>query len=84
MTTPDKIVLPNNVRPINYNLKLQPDLTQFKFSGEETIEIEVLETTTQIQLNSIEINIQTAKLTQSGQSWTSSNINYDTEKETES
>ena len=84
MTTPDKIVLPNNVRPINYNLKLQPDLTQFKFSGEETIEIEVLETTTQIQLNSIEINIQTAKLTQSGQSWTSSNINYDTEKETAS
>jgi len=82
MTTLDKIVLPNNVRPINYNLKLQPDLAQFKFSGEETIEIDILETTAQIQLNSIEINIETVKLTQSGQSWTSSDIKYNTERET--
>ena len=82
MTTLDKIVLPNNVRPINYNLKLQPDLTEFTFSGEETIEIEVLETTSQIQLNSIEINIQTAKLTQNGQTSTASNISYDTQNET--
>ena len=78
MTTLDKIVLPNNVRPINYNLKLQPDLTEFTFSGEETIEIEVLETTSQIQLNSIEIKRQSAKLTQNVKNSKDTNISYDT------
>ena len=82
MTTLDKIVLPTNVRPINYTLKLRPDLTQFTFAGEETIEIEVLESTSAIQLNSIEINIQTVKLTQNGQTSAASNISYDTENET--
>ena len=53
MTTLDKIVLPTNVRPINYTLKLRPDLTQFTFAGEETIEIEVLESTSAIQLLSL-------------------------------
>ena len=76
MTTLDKIVLPTNVRPINYTLKLRPDLTQFTFAGEETIEIEVLESTSAIQLNSIEINIQTVKLTQNGQTSAASCLLY--------
>ena len=82
MTTADAIVLPVNVRPSRYQLWLQPDLTNFNFAGEETIEIEVMEPTSQVQLNSIEIDIQSATLSQGGNSYPASDISFDTKRET--
>ena len=33
--------LPTNVLPKNYNLTLQPNLTEFTFTGKEVIDVEV-------------------------------------------
>ena len=68
MTAADTIVLPVNVKPTRYEIWLQPNFTDFSFAGEETIEVEVVEPTSQIQLNSVEINIRSATLTQGGNS----------------
>ena len=32
----DRVVLPTEVRPSRYRLRLEPDLEQFEFDGEET------------------------------------------------
>ena len=82
MTTADAVVLPVNVRPSRYEIKLQPDFTNFSFTGEESIEIEAVESTSQIQLNSVEIQIQSATLSQGGDSRPASDISFNTERET--
>ena len=82
MTTADAIVLPVNVLPNRYQIWLQPNLTEFSFAGEETIEVEVLEPTSQIQLNSVEIDIQSATLAQGGNSHPASEISFDKKRET--
>ena len=82
MTAADTIVLPVNVRPSRYEIWLQPNLTEFSFAGEETIELEVIEATSQIQLNSVEIDIRSATLSQGGNSHTASEISFDTKRET--
>ena len=82
MTTADAIVLPVNVRPSRYKLWLQPNFTEFSFAGEETIEVEVMEPTYQIQLNSVEIDIQSATLSRGGSSHPASEIILDTKRET--
>ena len=35
---PEREVLPTNVRPIHYDLTLEPDFSTFKYSGTVTIE----------------------------------------------
>ena len=82
MTTADAIVLPVNVRPSRYEIWLKPNLTDFRFAGEETIEVEVMEPTSQIQLNSVEIDIRSATLSQGGNSHAASEIGFDTKRET--
>ncbi|XP_062591652.1 puromycin-sensitive aminopeptidase-like [Saccostrea cucullata] len=52
--------LPTDVKPENYNLRLQPDLQKFTFKGHETIDVKVVSSTNSITLNSEEIEIQTA------------------------
>ncbi|MFQ6028558.1 MAG: M1 family metallopeptidase [Dehalococcoidia bacterium] len=81
MATSEAVVLPTNVRPGKYTLKLQPDLQNFTFQGEETIDIEVSQATAQIQLNCDEIEIQSARLVRGGQSTPTSGINYDKDRE---
>ena len=46
-------LLPSNVMPSNYTIRLSPDLEKETFSGDETIDISVLEETNLIVLNSI-------------------------------
>ena len=48
MPTSEAVVLPANVRPSRYNVKLQPDLTRFTFQGEETIRIRVMEPASEV------------------------------------
>lgn len=57
------IMLPTDVRPIKYTITLAPDLEKFTFDGSETIEIDVLKSTTSITLNCIEIEVHSALVT---------------------
>ena len=82
MPTTDAVVLPTNVRPSKYSIKLQPDLERFTFQGEETIDLMVAEPTSEILLNCIEIDIQSATLSQKGVSQAADQITFDRHRET--
>ncbi|KAK5575734.1 hypothetical protein RB653_006868 [Dictyostelium firmibasis] len=58
----DRLVLPENVVPIKYDLHLKPNLKEFTFKGEETITVQVKQPTKTITMHSIEIEIQSASL----------------------
>ncbi len=56
--------LPAGVVPEHYNLTFTPDLAKASFAGEETIQVKVVGRTTAVTLNSAEIEIQDAAITQ--------------------
>ncbi|KAK4540281.1 hypothetical protein LTR36_009593 [Oleoguttula mirabilis] len=56
-------VLPKNVKPLHYDLTLEPDLEKFTYEGTVTIDLDVLEDTKSISLNTFEIDIQETKVT---------------------
>ncbi len=58
----DPYRLPSTVVPVRYELRLEPDLASCRFTGEETITIEVRERTSEIVLNATELQISTAVL----------------------
>ena len=75
-------LLPAEVRPVTYHIRLSPNLTAFTFAGEETVEIEVLEPTSRIVVNAAELEIQEAHLLQDGQRTPAQEIVLDEEAET--
>ncbi|KAK5134292.1 hypothetical protein LTR08_006721 [Meristemomyces frigidus] len=56
-------VLPKNVKPLHYDLTLEPDLESFKYEGTVTIHLDVVEDTKSISLNTIDIDILETKIT---------------------
>ena len=62
MTTPSSFRLPSNVRPICYHITLTPDLDAFSFTGEEWVEIDILEPLSEIVVNATELQVSTATL----------------------
>ncbi len=58
--TPGK--LPKTVRPTEYAVWIQPDVTKLTFAGRETIKIKVDQPTREIIFNSLEITISEARL----------------------
>jgi len=44
---PERVVLPTNVTPVHYNLKLFPNLETFVFTGEVAIKYEIVLQNTQ-------------------------------------
>ena len=60
------VMLPKDVRPVLYDLTLTPDLDSFTFAGEETVDIEVLEATSSVTLNSAEIEVASCRVTTAG------------------
>ncbi len=52
--------LPHTVIPSRYDLTLRPDLNDFTFTGEETIDVDVREAVSEIKLNSKKLEIQSA------------------------
>lgn len=62
MPSADAVVLPNNVRPIHYDLTLTPNFADFTFAGEVDITINMEPGTSEIVLNSSEIDIHTASV----------------------
>lgn len=74
----DREVLPTNVKPLHYDLTLEPIFSTFKFNGQETIDFHVNEDTDYITLNSLEIEIQEAIINGSAVSDISFNVDKQT------
>jgi puromycin-sensitive aminopeptidase len=60
--------LPAGVRPVRYAITLQPDLAGAKFSGEESVTVEIAAPTASITLHSVELEIAHASVKAGGQS----------------
>jgi aminopeptidase N len=58
--------LPELATPENYKLKFAPEFTKDTFSGDETIQIHVLQPTSRIVLNAIQIDFQDVSITAGG------------------
>jgi aminopeptidase N len=64
--------LPQDVIPSNYRLRFVPDLAAEKFSGDETISVEVKKATKKVVLNSAEIDFGKVTITSGGITQTAS------------
>ena len=62
MPSAEAVVLPDNVRPVHYDLTLTPDFEDFTFSGEVDIAVRMEAGTSEIVLNCSEIDIQSASI----------------------
>ncbi|KAF1836744.1 hypothetical protein BDW02DRAFT_566686 [Decorospora gaudefroyi] len=56
-------VLPANVKPTHYDLTLEPDFDKFTYEGTVTIDLDVVDDTTSISLNTNELSIHTTQVT---------------------
>ena len=83
MPTSQAVLLPNNVRPLRYAIHLTPDLAAFTFTGEESVDVEVLEATDTIVLNSTELSVSAATLMDAGNAQVdAADIQLDADEET--
>lgn len=71
-------MLPSNVKPLKYSLTLDPNFETFKFGGNVKIDLAVKEESDFITLNSVDIEIHSAKVGDS----VAKNISFDEEKQT--
>jgi aminopeptidase 2 len=55
-------ILPGNVIPKHYDLTLEPDFKNFTFKGTVIIDLDVVEESTSISLNTVEIDIHSTKI----------------------
>jgi aminopeptidase 2 len=61
--TQGREILPANVIPRHYDLTLEPDFEKFTYEGHLIVDLDVVEDTTSISLNTLELNIQSTKVT---------------------
>ncbi len=59
----DPYRLPRHVIPTRYDLRLEPNLAQFTFTGSEIIELTVRQPTTEVVLNTAELEVTLAVIT---------------------
>ncbi|CAH1790124.1 unnamed protein product, partial [Owenia fusiformis] len=75
--------LPNDVSPVNYDLRLIPNIEKFTFEGEEDISVQVKNATSKVLMNSVEIAVQSVQYTGEGQDITEGvDVTYQEEDET--
>ena len=86
MPSAEAVVLPDNVRPIHYDLTLTPNFDDFTFDGEVDVTVSMEPGTSEIMLNCAEIEIHSATVswtdTNGEQEQAASNIAYDADAET--
>ena len=86
MPSAEAVVLPDNVRPIHYDLILTPNFDDFTFDGEVDVTVSMEPGTAEIMLNCSEIEIHSATVswtdTNGEQEQAASNIAYDADAET--
>ena len=82
MPSADAVVLPENVRPVHYQITLQPDMDNFTFDGLEVIDIDVKEATSEIVLNAADLKVPSAFLMKDGRSARPTSITLDEDSQT--
>ncbi|PKB72266.1 MAG: hypothetical protein BZY87_01245 [SAR202 cluster bacterium Io17-Chloro-G6] len=82
MPASEAVVLPETTRPSKYRITLQPDLEDFTFKGEQSIDILVLEPTSTIVLNAIDLEITSVALHANGNTLSSRSVTIDKDAET--
>ena len=55
-------ILPANVRPLHYDLELEPDFDTCKIGGSVIIELDILEASKSITLNVVDIKVKEISL----------------------
>ena len=76
-------VLPTNVKPLHYDLLLEPNFETFKYHGEVTIDLDVVEDTKSISLNTLDLDIHETKVTSGNAEVTSSpRVTYNDDTQT--
>ena len=75
-------VLPKNIKPLHYQLELKPDIHNFTFSGNETIDVSISESSSVVVMNALDIAIESASITINGAILNAENISYNKEAET--
>ena len=75
-------LLPENVRPIHYDIELKPDLEKFTFAGEENIVVMVLKPTSKITLHAVDLKIHSAEAFGEFASFKPAKITFDKKMET--
>ncbi|KPM33936.1 Aminopeptidase 2, mitochondrial [Neonectria ditissima] len=65
-------VLPKNVKPLHYDVTLEPNFETFKYEGTVVIDFEVVEDTTSISLNTVDLDIHETVVESSGATISSS------------
>mmetsp|Transcript_86918 Transcript_86918/g.190909 ORF Transcript_86918/g.190909 Transcript_86918/m.190909 type:complete len:893 (-) Transcript_86918:215-2893(-) len=58
-----RVLLPNLVQPTRYEVKLTPDLDQYVFDGQQSVEVEVQEATAEVTMNSRELRFGAVSFT---------------------
>ena len=83
MATPTSYRLSTDVRPLKYDLTLQPNLEDFTFTGEETVDLQVANATSRVVLNASELEVSSARLTlNDGRTIEATDIAVDEDSET--
>ena len=78
----ERVLLPINVVPSEYDIKLTPNFKDFTFSGNEDVKLKVVSPTDKIVLHSLDVKINGGKVLREGKAVASvSDVAY--EKETE-
>ena len=76
-------VLPKNVKPKHYDLTLEPNFETFKYEGTVSIELDVIEDTKSILLNTLELDIHETKITAGSNTISSSpTLSFDEDAQT--
>lgn len=77
-----KNILPKNIKPLLYDLKIEHDFENFKFIGEERIEIQIIESTKRIKIHCKEIGISLVKYVSKGITIIPISISFDLKDDT--
>ncbi|KLP00364.1 putative APE2-aminopeptidase yscII [Fusarium fujikuroi] len=76
-------VLPKNVKPLHYDLTLEPNFETFKYEGTVIIDFDVVEDSTSIALNTVEIDIHETLVEANGATISSSpTLDYNKDTQT--
>ncbi|EDO44762.1 predicted protein [Nematostella vectensis] len=74
--------LPRSVVPRHYDLSLTPNLKEFTFAGQQTVQVEVKSSTEKVVLNSVDIKVNSVQFSCDAINFNAQDISYQKDDET--